>query len=278
MEQREKGNPRFLVQVDKVLKDKNPSLHAKLPHFVIRWMEKIVYQDQLNNFLMQYGHLDGKAFSDGMMEHTNLQLKLVGIENIPKSGRFTFAANHPLGGIDGLILCSVLGEKYPHFKILVNDILMNVTNMQDYFLPINKHGGQAKEAAKLINDVYASDQQICVFPAGLVSRKTNGVIKDLEWKKNFISKTIQHKRDIIPLHISGQNSKRFYRIANIRKFLGIKINLEMLTLPYEMFKYYNREMTITFGKPIAFTSLDRSKSPLEWAQYVKDIVYQLPNN
>ncbi len=275
MSEAKKGNPRFLVNVDKVLKDKNPELHRKLPRFIIRWFEKLIYQEPLNDFLREWGHVNGKDFSDGLAKYNNITIKVKGQENIPSEGRFTFASNHPLGGVDGMMLCSVLERMYPDFKFLVNDILMNVLNLEDFFLPINKHGAQAKDAAKYINEVYASERQIGLFPAGLVSRLNHGEVKDLEWKKNFIAKSIQHKRDIIPLHITGENRRSFYRIAKWRKRLGIKANLEMLFLPGELMNYKNKSITITFGKPIKYTDLDRSKSHIEWAQYVKEVVYNL---
>lgn len=275
MGERKQGNPRFTVHVEEILKEKNPALHKKLPRFAIRWFEKLIYQEPLNVFLNKYGHLDGKDFTDGMAEHLNLKLEVRGWENIPDEGRFTFASNHPLGGLDGMMLVSVIARKFPDFKFLVNDILMNVLNLKDTFLPINKHGAQARDAAAYINEIFASDKQICIFPAGLVSRKQHGEIKDLQWQKNFINKSIQHKRDVIPLYVSGQNSKFFYWLANFRKRIGIKVNIEMLFLPSEMLKYTNRTMVVTFGKPIKYETFDRSKSQLEWADYVKDIVYKL---
>ncbi len=276
MNERKQGNPRFTVEIEKVLKEKNPSLHKKLPRFAIRWFEKLIWQQPLNEFLMKYGHRDGKGFTDGMAEHLNLKLEIKGLDKIPQNGRYTFASNHPLGGLDGMMLVSVIGSRFPDFKFLVNDILMNVLNLENTFLPINKHGAQAREAAQYINEIFASDKQVCIFPAGLVSRKQKGgIIKDLTWHKNFINKSIQHKRDVIPLHISGHNTKRFYRWARIRQLLGIKANIEMLLLPSEMLKYKNRTMTITFGEPISYQTFDRSKTQAEWAEHVKDIVYKL---
>lgn len=275
MKKKENASPDVFLDINKVLREKNPSLHKKIPAFVIKRFEKAICVDKLNNFLLDTGLKYGTDFTDAAVKKNNLEIIIKGQENIPKNGRFTFASNHPLGGLDGIILCGVLGKRYPNFLFLVNDLLMNVKNVKQFFLPINKHGSQAKDSARVINEAYASDRQICLFPAGLVSRKSNKIVKDLEWKKNFITKSIQHKRDIIPLHITGQNSKRFYRIAWLRKFLGIKVNIEMMTLGCEVFKFRDRSVTITFGKPIDYQQLDRSKSPMEWAQVVKEATYNL---
>jgi len=77
----------------------------------------------------------------------------------------------------------------------------------------------------MIEEAYSSDSQILYFPAGLCSRKRNGVIRDLQWHKSFITKSIQHKRDVVPSFFSGRNSNFFYNLANIRKITGIKANV-----------------------------------------------------
>jgi putative hemolysin len=169
----------------------------------------------------------------------------------------------------------IIHEYFPNFKFLVNDILMNLVNINDLFIPINKHGKQGMEAAKKIDETFRSDAQVLTFPAGLVSRKIKGQIVDLPWQKSFIMKSIKFQRDIIPIHFSGGNSRFFYRLANIRKFLGIKANLEMLYLVDETFKHRNKNLVIRFGKPIPWQTFDKSRKPLEWAKWVKEQTYAL---
>ena len=167
-------------------------------------------------------------------------------------------------------------EKYDKkIKYLVNDILLNIENLESIFVPINKHGSQAKDSVKAMNDAYESDNQIITFPAGLCSRKQNGQIKDLQWAKSFVVKAKAYKRDIIPVHFEGRNSSFFYNLSNLRMKLGIKLNIEMLYLADEMMKKKNAEFTITFGKPISWESLNNSNNPLQWAQKIKESVYTL---
>jgi putative hemolysin len=147
--------------------------------------------------------------------------------------------------------------------------------MDGIFVPINKHGAQAMDNVRRINAIFESDQQVMSFPAGLVSRRSRGVIRDGEWQKSIITKARQTKRDVIPIHVTGRNSNFFYNLANIRKFLGIKVNLEMFFLPNESYKHRNKHFTITFGKPIPFETFDNRYTPLEWAQLVKEYVYSL---
>ena len=192
-----------------------------------------------------------------------------------QTGRFIFVSNHPLGGLDGVVFTVELSNRFTNVKFPVNDILLNIGNLSGVFLPVNKHGSQGRDAALKIEEAYASDAQILYFPAGLCSRKRRGVISDLEWHKSFIIKAIQHKRDIVPCFFSGRNSDFFYNLANFRKKLGLKANIEMLYLPDEMYKQKGIELHLVFGKPIPWTAFDRSKSPVEWAEWVKTETYKL---
>ena len=202
-----------------------------------------------------------------------------GLENLEPNGRYLFASNHPLGGLDGIILIHSLGQKFPEVKFPVNDLLMHVTQLHTVFIPVNKHGAQSSQNARMLEDAYASSTQILYFPAGLCSRKQNGKIEDLEWKKSFITKAIKHERNIVPVYFSGKNSRFFYNLSKFRKSLGIKANIEMLYLVDEMFKQKGKSITVRIGNPIPYNTFDNSKNPNEWAKWVKNIVYNmLPQN
>ena len=263
------------IDVKEVLHSKNPALSRTIPGFVINYLKRIVHQDELNEFLNKWGHLRDSELIAAGLEHFEIKFKVLGDENIPKSGRFIFVSNHPLGGLDGLVFIYELSKHFNNVKFPVNDILTNIRNLSGIFLPVNKHGVQAKDAAILIEEAYESDKQILYFPAGLCSRKKRGVIKDLQWHKSFITKSVKHKRDIVPAFFSGRNSNFFYNLANIRQFLGIKANIEMLYLADEMFKQKDKEINLVFGKPIPWETFDKTKSALEWADWVKSKSYEL---
>ena len=264
------------IDIEKVIRQKAPGVSRRIPGFVYRFLEKTICQDRMNYILRKYNGQEGVDFASALLDELNVKIEIVGEENIPAEGRFTFASNHPLGGLDGIALVSVFGKRYHSgIKFVVNDLLMNVAPLASVFIPINKHGGQAQDAANILQDAYLSEDQIFVFPAGLVSRLQPGGICDLEWKKNFIAKTIQYQRDVIPLYFEGRNSAFFYRLAKIRKSLGIKFNIEMIYLPSEMFKSENKTFRIHIGKPIPWQTFDKSKTLGQWASEVKDIVYAL---
>jgi 1-acyl-sn-glycerol-3-phosphate acyltransferase len=276
----EEKNPQpevLKVDVRKVFADKNPRMAKLLPGFIYRYIERIVHQDFINGFLSRHRGKSGLDFIHAIFDEFNTKIIVKGEENIPRKGRYIFASNHPLGGFDGVILIDTVSRYLGESKFLVNDILMNLRPLDDLFIPINKHGAQSKDSALVLDEVYRSDIQILTFPSGMVSRKIKGIIKDLEWKKNFISKAIQYQRDIVPVHFSGKNSNFFYSLSNIRTSLKIKWNLEMFFLVDETMKHRNSEITITFGPPVQWTSFDKSKTHQEWADFICEKVYSLPD-
>lgn len=263
------------IDVEQVLYSKNPALKKAVPGFIIRYLKRIVHQNDLNEFLRTYGHLKDAEFIKAGLEYFEIKYNVYGSENIPGPGRYIFVSNHPLGGLDGLVFIYELSKYYDDLKFPVNDILMNITNLSGIFLPVNKHGAQGREAAKQIEDAYESGSQILYYPAGLCSRKKKGIIRDLQWHKSFISKSVKHKRDIVPAFFSGRNSEFFYNLANIRSFLKIKANIEMLYLADEMYKQKGKVIDLVFGKVIPWQTFDDTKTAHEWAEWVKERSYIL---
>ena len=269
------------IDIKQVLRQKAPSVARKIPGFMVDYLIRTVHQDELNEILRRYHDKDGVAFMQELIGYFDLNLELVNEENIPAEGRYIFASNHPLGGLDGICLSAIIGGRFDgKIRYLVNDLLLYLSNLRSIFVPINKHGAQGKKNAELIEKAYASDNQIITFPAGLCSRKQNGKIQDTEWKKSFIQKAVEYRRDIVPVFFEGRNSNFFYCLANMRKALGIKMNYEMIYLPDEMFRQRGKDFRIRFGKPvpwqrIPWQTFDSSRKPAEWAEWVKEIVYNL---
>ena len=267
-----------ITQIDlkQILQQKAPSVARKIPAFVINYLIRTIHQEELNEILRRFHDKQGVAFMQELIGYFDLHLELVNETNIPKEGRYIFASNHPLGGLDGICLSAIIGNHFNgNIRYLVNDLLLYISNLKEIFVPINKHGAQGKKNATLIEEAYSSDNQIITFPAGLCSRRQKGIISDLEWKKSFIQKAIEHQRDIIPVFFEGNNSNFFYNLANIRKALGIKMNYEMIFLPDEMFKSKHKTYRIYFGKPIPWQTFTRERKPEAWAQWTKNIVYNL---
>ena len=266
----------FLIDIDKVLREKAPKYYKYIPRFVVSYLKRIVHQEELNVFLRDSKDKVGVDFLKACLEFLDANIVVKGEEHLPKEGLYTFVSNHPLGGQDGVALGYILGSFYNgKVKYMVNDLLMNLQGLAPLCIPINKTGKQAKDFPRMVEAGFASDDQLIMFPAGLCSRRQNGVIRDLDWKKTFIVKSVQTHRDVVPIHFEGRNSNFFYNLANICKFLGIKVNIAMLYLADEMLKNRHKTFTVTIGKPISWQTFDKSKTPAEWAAYVKDIVYKL---
>lgn len=264
------------LDLDQVLQSKAPNIYNKLPRFVINYLKRKIHVDELNEILSIYADKHGVDFMQAVVGYYNLNLEVKGLDNLPTDGRYIFVSNHPLGGLDGICLSAVVGARFDKkIKYIVNDVLYYIKNLQPIFLPVNKYGSQARDVAQITNQAFESDDQIITFPAGLCSRKEHGKVYDLEWHKSFVQKATKYQRDVVPVYFEGQNSNFFYRFANIRKRLGIKFNIELLFLPDEMFKNKNATFTITVGSPIAYTTFDNSKTPYQWAAYVKEVAYGL---
>jgi 1-acyl-sn-glycerol-3-phosphate acyltransferase len=265
------------IDIKGVFYSKNPKLARLLPGFVINYLKRIIHQDFFNDMLSRHGDKQNIEFIKAAIGEFNVSIHVEGEENLPPEGRFIFASNHPLGGFDGLVLMKIIDQYYDKYKFLVNDILMTLSNIKDLFIPINKHGSQGMQTIKQINKAFESDIQILTFPSGLVSRKIKGQVMDLPWQKSFILKAIKYHRDIIPVHFSGRNTNFFYNLANFRKFIGIKANIEMLYLADETYKHRNKDLTVKFGEPIPWQTFDNTRKSIEWAKWVKERVYALDN-
>ncbi len=266
-----------LIDVDAIFKKKNPRVYKLLPGFILSYIKRTIHQEEINEALTKFKNIYGLDFLAHVLDFYGIKYTTSGEENIPGDGRFIFVSNHPLGGLDGMVFLDLIGKHHRNLKFIVNDLLLNLKNLEPVFIPVNKHGRQSVEYVRKIEELYSSDQQVLYFPAGLCSRKQGNKIMDLEWKKTFIRKAIEHKRDIIPVYFEGRNSAFFYRLANIRQKLGIKANLEMFYLPDEMFRQKNQKIHVTIGNPIPWSHFDESKTNLEWAKEVKKIVYNLSN-
>lgn len=270
------------INIDKILHDKMGDKAKFVPRPLVSWLKRILHQDEVNRYLWESRHLTGTEWLEECVRYLDMTLEVVGSENLPDKddGRlYTFVSNHPLGGADGVALGSIIGRHYDSkFRYLVNDILMNLPGLAPLCIPINKTGGQARSFPAMVKAGFESDNHILMYPAGLCSRRRNGEVRDLPWSKTFIVKSVQYQRDVVPIHFGGQNSDFFYKLANFSDKYVKKVNIAMIYLVDEMYKNVHKTFTVTIGKPIPWQTFDKSRTPAEWAQYVQDIVYQLPNN
>ena len=263
------------IDIDSVLRQRLPRHYKYIPRFAVRWLERTICQNRLNEYLVKMEGKNGVDAAAAALNEMNITIDASGLDSLPQ-GRYMFFSNHPLGGLDGLALISLLGHKYDHkIKFLVNDLLMAVKPMRDVFLPVNKYGSQSRDSASQIVEALESDNQFITFPAGLCSRmQPDGSIADLTWQKAAVVHAVNYQRDIVPVFFDAVNSRFFYRFAKWRKRLGIKFNIELIFLPKEMLKKCGATLKVLVGDPIPWSTLDAS-NPKREAARLRDIVYQM---
>jgi putative hemolysin len=264
-----------VIDIEKEFRSSKSWLLKSLPGFVIKGIEIFIHQDEMNDVIYKNRDKTGVPFINDVLKSWNIITEIHGEENIPYSGRFVFAGNHPVGAIDALAFFTMIYRTFPQVVSPSNELLSRIPNLRPLILGLNVFGKNTRETAEKLNDLFESDAQILIFPSGEVSRRKKGVISDPVWQKTFITKAIHYKRDIIPVYIDGRNSNLFYIVANLRKSLGIKMYLETILLPREMMNQRNSRITLIIGKVIPYQSFTKEKDHWEWAQYVKDIVYKL---
>jgi putative hemolysin len=266
------------VDVHRILKEKNPSVYKFTPSFVLSYLKRIVHQDEINEFQEKAQNLFGLDYLDACISKVGARITYSGLENIPAENGVLLASNHPLGGLDGMALMQVVSKKRKDIRFLVNDILIYLRNFGELFVPVNKTGENPRAYISRIDQTFGSDNCVLTFPAGLVSRRKKGVIKDLEWSKSFIASAIKYKKPVVPVLIDGRLSNWFYNLSAFRKFIGVKANIEMMYLADEMFKQRNQKIHIIFGEAIPWEYFDKSKTHKDWADIMRDYIYELNLN
>ena len=267
------------INIDKILVSKMGNKAKFVPRPFVSWLKRIIHQDEVNKYLWESRHLSGTEWLEECVRYLDMTIELVGEENLPKKddGRlYTFVSNHPLGGEDGVALGAIIGRHYDgKFRYLVNDLLMNLPGLAPVCIPINKTGNQSRNFPAMVEAGFKSDNHMLMFPAGICSRKRDNEIRDISWKKTFVTKSVEYQRDVVPIHFGGQNSPFFYKLANFSDKYVKKVNIAMLFLVDEMYKNAHKTFRVAIGKPIPWQTFDKSRTPSEWAQWVQDIVYAL---
>lgn len=265
-------NKKF-IDIEKILKEKAFSLYKWLPRFAINWLKKKLHENDINKTMEELKDDVGLEFNRKGLEKLGATVESVNAHFVPKTGSIVIVSNHPLGGLDGMALIKSVGDVRSDVHFLVNDVLKNIKNYGEIYVAVNKLGATSAKYLRVIEEVFRTDSALLLFPAGLVSRKQNGVVRDLVWKKSYVTQAIDHQRMIQPVFIEGQNSSFFYNFAMWRKRLGIKANIEMLFLPDEMFKARKETIKVHFSKPFDSSLLNESKTHKQWSDLIYQYIY-----
>ena len=269
----EKPNPNH-VNIEEML---GPKLRKKMPRFLINYLKKIVHESEMNEAIDQSNGLSGPEFFKYALSYLDITYTVIGEENLPKDGKYIFVGNHPLGGADSLIVGEIIRQHYGNdIRFISNSLVAGMKPLSSMFIPVNLLGGpQTRDIGVLMEELFESDNQVSIFPAGTCAKRVNGKITEMPWKKMFVTRAKKSHRDVIPIHCTGRNSNWFYFISNVSKFLGLKVNIGMMYLVDELFRAKHKHFTVTIGEPIPWQTFDSSKSDLQWAHHVRKMVIAL---
>lgn len=266
----------LFIDVEKMM---GPKLRKKLPRFAINFLKRVIHQDEMNDIIGRVEHPVGVGFFDDVLKELNITYRTRGEEHLTSGTdkKYLFVCNHPLGGPEALIIGSVFSRLYGDgFNVPVTPLLAHLKPLTQFFVPVNNLSSkQSRDLGVRIAEMFNSDKQVLVFPAGLCAKKIKGKVTEMPWKKMFVTQARRYERDVIPIHISGHNSRWYFFLSKLSKFLGLKINIGMLYLVDELFKQCGNEFVITFGEPIPYTAFDKSKNDREWAAEVQERVKAL---
>lgn len=262
------------VDIRSVLQAKNPALVRILPDILLRRFESLVRVRDINRTLKYIGPRTGVDFARAVLEDFRTEIDAIGIEHLRGIRQPIIVSNHPLGGIDGVALIALFGTHYPGLQVPANDILMHLKGLRSALIPVNKHGSNSENLAAF-NRAFTEAEAVLQFPAGLVSRKNGGRVKDLQWQKSFVVQARRTGRPVIPVYFDGRNSEFFYNLSLLRRRLHIKANIEMLFLVDEMFRQRGQRFRVTIGHAISPEHFSRHRRATEWADRVRSYVYRL---
>ena len=266
------------INIHRQIKSSDSKLLKRLPNFVIYLIKLIIRQNEFNRIFSAYANYEGVEFLSKIKDELNIKIEIEGMENLPEDGKCFFVANHPFGIVDGLVLTKTVGGKYGDFRAIGNEAFMLIPQLKSKIAAINVFGKNPRQYILELEKVFASNLPITHFPAGIVSRIKKRKIEDSDWQKSFIKKSIDYHRNIVPFFFYGHNSNLFYFIYIVRTALKIKTTIELVLLPREFFNKKNKTIKVKIGKPISFQTFDKSKTHFEWAQFVKEQVYNLKSS
>lgn len=263
------------IDIGAVLAQKAPRLARRLPRFVVDWVRRTVHEDEINRVMASYWDYAPQPFIRSCFRDWEVSYSVEGLERLDPRGRYLFAANHPFGGMDGMMLADKLMEHFGDVRVVVNDLLMHIEPLRPLWLPVNKHGSQNAAYARRMEEAFHSDLPVLTFPAGLCSRRIGGRVTDVEWRTNFLKKAALSQRAVVPVFVEGRLSNFFYRLANLRTALGVKFNIEMFWLPDEMLRQRGRHFRIVVGEPLSTADLQRFGTLRNQADEVRKNAYLL---
>ncbi len=219
----------------------------------------------------------GVDFVDACLDHLGIKVEIdeSELKNIPSKGAFVAIANHPYGGIEGLIMLKILCTVRPETKLMSNFLLKKIPNLAEYFIAVNPFE-QIKTISSLTGikqclEILQNDNPLGIFPAGEVSafeRKTRKVI-DKKWSLSVGKIIAKAKVPVLPIYFHGNNGLMFNVLGMIHP------TLRTVRLPHELFNKQGNVIKLRIGKPIAAKDLEGFDNAEKMLSYLRAKTYAL---
>lgn len=268
-----------LVTAKEVAKAINVEKYGVLGTFSGWILMKVLKISTLNKIYDHNKHLEDVAFLNGILDEMEIKFEIPeeDLKRLPKDGAYITISNHPLGGIDGILLLKLMLEREPNFKIIANFLLHRIVPLKKYIMPVNpfENHKDAKSSVVGIKETlrHLSDgKPLGIFPAGEVSTYKDGkLVVDKPWEEGALKLIRKAKVPVVPIYFHAKNSRLFYWLSKIDD------TLRTAKLPSELLTQRDRVIKVRIGKPISVNEQNEIESFEEYSEFLRKKTYMLAN-
>lgn len=264
-----------MLNIEQALTDRLPWLvkHPKVRRTVAGMLEKLAHEARFNKTLDVVAPAMGFDFVERTLEHLGVSYRVDTreLENIPVEGPLLVVANHPLGMTDALSLIKLIGSVRQDVRILANDVMQAVPELDHLLLPVDVFGKGAKSSMRGLFRALEAGQALIIFPAGEVSRLRAGRVRDTRWSDGFARIAMRGGIPVLPIHVSARNSAAFYGLSMLAKPLSTAM------LPREATSPRNQKISFSIGALVGADELKQRSdgSPEQAAKLMRRHIYRL---
>ncbi|MFC5682269.1 GNAT family N-acyltransferase [Flavobacterium sp. MAHUQ-51] len=268
-----------LVTAKEVAKAINVEKYGVLGTFSGWLLMKVLKISTLNKVYNRNKHLKEIDFLNGIVDDLQIKFEIPeeDYKRLPKDGAYITISNHPLGGIDGILLLKLMLEKEPNFKIIANFLLHRIEPLKQYIMPVNPFENHKDKKSSVLGIKetlrHLSDgKPLGMFPAGEVSSYKDGqLIVDKPWEEGAIKVIRKAQVPVVPIYFHAKNSNLFYLLSKISG------TLRTAKLPSELFSQKNRVIKVRIGKPISVAEQNEYENIDAYSEFLRKKTYMLAN-
>ena len=269
-----------LVTAKEVAKAINADKYGVLGTFAGWLLMKALKISTINKIYDKNKHLKDIKFLNGILDELQIKFEIPeeDFKRLPKDGAYITISNHPLGGIDGVLLLKLMLEREPNFKIIANFLLHRIEPMKQYIMPVNpfENHKDAKSSVIGIKETLRhlrDGKPLGMFPAGEVSTYKDGqLVVDKIWEEGAIKVIRKAQVPVVPIYFHAKNSRFFYLLSKINP------TFRTAKLPSEVFSQKNRVIKVRIGKSISVAEQNEYKSIEEYSEFLRRKTYMLANS